>query len=94
MLVHTAFILQFKPAKAYLDAGPANDTYATVNNTADAEALDVQNAGLYILGGNSPTELVVDSESPEVASRRLFFPFLFFIVPSLFFSGSNPFLFL
>ena len=59
-------------------AGPGKDTYAAVNNTADVDALDVQNAGLYIMGGNSSTELVVDSENPEVASRVVifFFPLL------------------
>lgn len=54
-------------------AGVANDTYTVINGTADIQGLDVENAGFYILGGNSSTELVVDSESSTVATRRLFF---------------------
>lgn len=74
-------------------AGPDNDTHAAVNNTADVDALDVENAGLYILGGNLSTELVMDSENPEVARRWLFFSFLFFAIPLFSFSGSGFFFF-
>ena len=71
-----------------MGTGPETDTYITDNSTANATALDVQNAGLYILGGNASTELVVDSESEEVALVATIFPsfFFFFFFPTAIFS--------
>ena len=53
------------------DAESADNEAAPV----DTGSLDASQSGFYVYGGNTSTELVIDSGSEEVAVSAVFFPF-------------------